>query len=55
MTTAMGRGKASHPIKGELIAAFDGMHGWFWRNRTRMTVNVTVRTSGDYSELKRME
>lgn len=50
---AKGQGKQSD--QGELIAAFDGMHGWFWRNRTRETVTVTLRTSGDYSELKRMD
>ena len=47
-----GQGKPSD--QGELIAAFDGMHGWFWRNRTRETVTVTLHTSGDYSQLKRM-
>ena len=50
---AKGQGKPSD--QGELVAAFDGMHGWFWRNRTRETVTVTLRTSGDYSELKRMD
>src|SRR5688572_1740932 len=50
---AKGQGKPSD--QGELIAAFDGKHGWFWRNRTRETVTVTLRTSGDYSELKRMD
>ena len=49
------KGQAKPSDEGELIAAFDGMHGWFWRNRTRETVTVTLRTSGDYSELKRME
>ena len=47
-----GTGKTSD--EGVLVAAFDGMHGWFWRNRSRDTVTVTLRTSGDYRELKRM-
>jgi len=50
---AKGQGKASD--EGVLVAAFDGMHGWFWRNRTREPLTVTLRTSGDYRELKRME
>ena len=48
-----GQGKQSD--EGVLVAAFDGMHGWFWRNRTRDVVTVTLRTNGDYRELKRME
>jgi len=39
---------------GFLAAAFEGHHGWFWRNRGRDTVIVTLRTSGDYQELKRL-
>lgn len=49
-----GKGQGKPSDEGELVAAFDGMHGWFWRNRTRETVTVTLRTSGDYAELKRM-
>lgn len=37
---------------GELTAAFTGNHGWFWRNRTEAPVTVTVRTAGDYAEMK---
>lgn len=39
---------------GELIAAFDGSHGWFWRNRTDQAVTLTLRTEGEYSELKEL-
>jgi len=49
---AKGTGKQSD--EGVLIAAFDGAHGWFWRNRGSEPVTVTLRTSGDYLELKRM-
>lgn len=48
-----GQGRASQT--GELVAAFDGMHGWFWRNRGRAPVTVTLRTRGDYQELKEIE
>lgn len=37
---------------GELTAAFTGNHGWFWRNRTEVPVTVTIRTAGDYAEMK---
>lgn len=37
---------------GELVAAFTGNHGWFWRNRTDAPVTVTLRTLGDYAEMK---
>ncbi len=47
-----GRGVAND--EGVLDAAFDGNHGWFWRNRTESDVTVTLRTNGDYAELKRV-
>lgn len=40
--------------EGVLVAAFDGNHGWFWRNRGGETVTLTLTTDGDYQELKRM-
>lgn len=49
-----GKGTARQSDEGVLVAAFDGMHGWFWRNRGSEVVTVTLRTSGNYQELKRM-
>lgn len=49
-----GKGTATPSDEGTLTAAFDGMHGWFWRNRGQEVVTVTLRTSGEYQELKRM-
>jgi hypothetical protein len=46
-----GRGVPSD--EGELVAAFSGNHGWFWRNRGRGDVEVVLRTRGDYLEIKR--
>ena len=40
---------------GELVADFDGSHGWFWRNRTAGDVNVTLKTNGEYQSIKQME
>lgn len=38
---------------GELVADFDGSHGWFWRNRTKQPLTVTIKTDGEYSSIKR--
>lgn len=38
--------------EGELTAAFTGSHGWFWRNRSGEPVVLTLRTAGDYTEVK---
>ena len=37
---------------GELVAAFDGVHGWFWRNRGKEPVTLTLSTAGDYAAIK---
>jgi len=41
--------------EGTLTAAFDGYHGWFWRNRTDKSVDITLTTSGEYQELIKVE
>jgi len=46
------QGRAVPEQAGELTAAFTGNHGWFWRNRTDAPVTVTLRTAGEYAELK---
>lgn len=40
--------------EGVLTAGFDGTHGWFFRNRGRKPVKITLKTSGAYTDLKRM-
>jgi hypothetical protein len=47
-----GKGTGVPGQEGELVAAFDGLHGWFWRNRTRATVTVTLRTEGAYQGVR---
>jgi len=49
------KGTNTPRLKGELVAAFDGSHGWFWRNRTDADVKITLRTSGDYSDVKQYD
>ncbi len=39
--------------EGTLEAAFNGSHGWFWRNRTKEPLTITIKTSGEYSSIKR--
>lgn len=48
------KGRGAAKDEGSLTAAFDGNHGWFWRNRTSKEVTVTVKTSGQYAAMKRV-
>ena len=54
-STSYRRGRAKTGDAGALSAQFDGSHGWFWRNRSNVTVSLTLRTRGNYSEVKRIE
>ncbi|KJS33894.1 MAG: transmembrane anchor protein [Pseudomonas sp. BRH_c35] len=49
-----GKGRSTPEDSGVLEAAFDGKHGWFWRNRTSKPVTATLRTQGDYISIKRV-
>ena len=40
--------------EGTLTAAFAGSHGWFWRNRSGAPLTITLRTRGDYAEMKKV-
>lgn len=40
--------------QGELVAEFDGVHGWFWRNRGDGNATIILRTKGEYSAVKKM-
>lgn len=48
------KGHESTGERGELVAAFDGSHGWFWRNRSSAPVTLTLRTEGGYTAIKRV-
>ena len=37
--------------EGVLVAAFNGNHGWFWRNRTSENLTVTLEVNGNYSDV----
>ena len=49
-----GKGKNETTQQGVLKAAFDGKHGWFWRNRTENPVTVTLLVEGQFSEIKKV-
>lgn len=49
------KGQSTPSDSGELVAAFDGMHGWFWRNRTSEPLTVTLRTSGQYTAIEEIK
>jgi len=46
------KGRGSTGDEGEIVAEFDGEHGWFWRNRDNSDVTVTVQVRGEYAEFK---
>lgn len=48
------KGTGVRADSGALVAAMDGSHGWFWRNRSDRPIAVTLRTRGAYAELKKM-
>jgi hypothetical protein len=48
------KGRAVPGAEGVLEASFDGNHGWFWRNRGKADVTVTLKTEGNYAEIKRV-
>jgi len=47
-----GKGKQVKGDNGEFTAIFDGTHGWFWRNRSNNDVTISLKTSGDYLNVK---
>lgn len=47
------KGRGSPGGEGILKVQFAGNHGWFWRNRDKTEVSVTLSVRGDFLELKR--
>lgn len=46
------KGRGVDSKEGVLKAAFNGNHGWFWRNRGTENVRVTLETEGSYAKMK---
>ncbi len=40
--------------EGVILAVFDGSHGWYWRNRTSKTITITIKTRGEYTEIRQL-
>lgn len=39
--------------QGEIEAAFDGSHGWYWRNRASTPMTITLQTKGQYTKIQK--
>jgi hypothetical protein len=48
------KGRGVPEDEGELVAAFTGNHGWFFRNRNDNDITLILRTAGDYGQLKKV-
>lgn len=40
---------------GELIASFDGTHGWYWKNNSSSDVDIILKVNGEYQRLDLIE
>jgi len=40
---------------GELIASFNGTHGWYWKNNSSSAVDIILKFNGDYQRLDVMK
>lgn len=49
-----GKARQINVGQGEIQAAFDGKHGWFWRNRSDTAVTLKLSTKGEYQTIKRV-
>lgn len=45
---------ASKGENGSVVAVYDGVHGWAWRNTSDKPVTVTVKATGQFAALKTM-
>lgn len=39
---------------GSYTAPFDGIHGWYWQNRSQQDITLTLETSGFYTDATEM-
>ncbi|MFK7856826.1 MAG: transmembrane anchor protein [Granulosicoccus sp.] len=45
------KGRGATEGEGSFIAPFKGEHGWFWRNRDKHDVTITLKINGEYLEI----
>lgn len=53
VSTSYRKGNEAASSEGELIADFDGNHGWYWRNTTNKKITIILKTEGLYKSIKR--
>ena len=46
------KGKEKIEQSGTLTAEGDGLHGWYWRNRSGNTVELSVTVTGDFIDFR---
>lgn len=49
------KGRGATEGTGAMLAPFPGEHGWFWRNRDKAPVTISLQLKGVYSEILRSE
>ena len=45
------KGRGATEGEGSFVAPFNGEHGWFWRNRDKDVVTITLKINGEYLEI----
>ncbi|QKO20552.1 transmembrane anchor protein [Rhodoferax sp. BAB1] len=53
-STSYKKGRSVDSDSGTLEAAFNGSHGWFWRNRTSSEVTIKLKVNGQFTDVKRV-
>ncbi len=48
------KGRSVDSDEGMLTAAFDGSHGWFWRNRDKKNVEVLLEVEGEFTKIMKL-
>ncbi|MEY4942275.1 MAG: hypothetical protein RL254_456, partial [Planctomycetota bacterium] len=41
--------------EGIIEAAFNGQHGWYWKNRGSESLTITLQTTGAYTDIKHLK
>ena len=53
-TISYDKGRRVTQKSGVITAAFDGEHGWYWRNVSWNTVEIVLQTRGFYTDVVRL-
>lgn len=47
-------GRDADKRDGAIVAEFNGLHGWYWKNRGKSDVTISLTTKGAYSAIAKM-